>query len=144
MIKEDFELDPDPSTPGRIVSRFWKDERSYFDGKDKSGFVPDQMDFEAAVYTELVSYKAKSAFDERNSAIEIQIDGPVPLAGNIIAAIMPYEFAKASVVARIEDAGGTVLPFNIVGHNTAENMVSHIYSIVRDLLGGKHGRVRCW
>lgn len=146
MIKEDFELDIDPETPGKLVRLFWRDERSYFDADGSSGFTPASFDFEAKAYRDLIADRGRAPFDERNSAVELQVEAPIDLDGNTIAVILPFEFAKPDVVAKIEDAGALALPFDVVRRHGPVEIVGQIYTIVRDLLSGKYaaGRFKCW
>jgi hypothetical protein len=145
MIKEDFELDPDPATPGRLLRLFWQDEKSYFDAEGVSAFQPGVLDFEAKAYLELVRDRGRGPFDERNSAIEIQVDTPIALRGHTVAVILPHAFATPPMLAKIEALGALALPYDVVRRHGPTEMVGQIYTIVRDLLGGKHGgRGKCW
>lgn len=144
MIKEDFELDSNPDGPGRLLRLFWKDEKSYFDNRGFSEFVPSTMDFEAKSYVELLRSRGRQAFDERNSAIEIQLDTPMALKGNTLAVILPYEFATVPMLAKIEAMGALALPYNVIPRHQAADMVGQIYTIVRDLFDGKYVRGKCW
>lgn len=146
MMKEDFELDIDPDTPGKLVRLFWQDERSYFNADGTSGFVPGTFEFEAKAYQALIQDVGRAAFDERNSAVEIQTDAPIDLLSNTLAVILPYEFAKPDMISKIEALGALALPFDVVRRHGPREMVGLIYSIVRDLFGGKHspGRCKCW
>lgn len=144
MIKEDFELEADPDTPGQLLRLFWNDEQSYFQNEGLRDVVPDAMDFEVKSYMELLRYRGNGPFDERSSSIEIQVDAPMALKGNTLAVILPGEFAKPDMVARIDALGALALAFHPIRRHNASDMVSEIYRIVRDLLGGKHGRGQCW
>lgn len=146
MIKEDFELDPAPQTPGKLLRLFWQDERSYFNAEGMSGFSPGAFEFEAKAYQALIGDVGRAPFDERNSAIELQVDSAVELEGNTIAVILPYEFAKPEIISTIEALGAIALPFDVVRRHGPTEMVSQIYTIVRDLFSGKHppGRCKCW
>lgn len=144
MIKEDFELTLGLDAPARVVQLFWRHNRAYFENEGHVGFDPEPMDFEAKCYIELIKSRARGPFDERNSAIEVQTDVPIPLENNIIAVILPYELGAAGVLGKIEGFGALALPYGTVRRHTADNMVSQIYDIVRDLYSGKHGKVRCW
>nr|WP_129545691.1 hypothetical protein [Methylorubrum zatmanii] len=146
MIKEDFQLDIDPSMPGRIVRLYWKDERSYFNVKGYSDFAPGALEFEAKAYSNLIRHVGKAPFDERNSAIEIQFDQQILLKDNTLAVILPYEFATEQVLSKINQIGAVALPFDMIPRHGNVETVGHIYNIVRDLLGGKlaEGRGQCW
>ncbi len=147
MIKEDFELARDPTTPQRLLAKYWRDERAYFDADTQAGLsrsTVDPFDFEAKAYASLIAGTGRAPFDERNSTVEAQFGEPLMLEGNTIAVVFPSEFARPNVLADIERLGAVALPFSVVRRHGAENMVSDIYGVVRDLLSGKHGRIRCW
>jgi hypothetical protein len=144
MIKEDFELEVDPSTPARLVGLFWPDAKSYFDNRAGSGPTVEPFAFEAKAYAELIRAKANAPFDERHSAIEIQSSDPLALAGNLHAVILPDDFASEEIRKRFEELGALVLPFPTVSRLHANNMVGQIYDICRDLYSGKHGNLKCW
>lgn len=144
MIKEDFELDVDPTMPARLLNLFWPDAKSYFD--NRGALAPDfnVIDFELKSYAEIIRAKSNEGFDERNSAIELQTDVPVPLEGNILAVILPIDFADQKTRAHFEKLGALVLPFNTVGRQGATEMVGQIYDLCRDLYDGKHGLGPLW
>lgn len=146
MIKEDFELEAHPDTPGKLVTLFWQDERAYFNADGVSAFVPGTFDFEAKAYRELIRDFGRAPYDERNSAIEIQVEAPIDLRGNTIAVVLPYEFATPDMISKIEALGAVALPFDVVRRHGPAEMVGQIYTIVRDLFGGKHppGLCKCW
>jgi hypothetical protein len=146
MIKEDFELDPDPLMPGRLLRLFWRDEKAYFDADGASGFVPESVDFEAKAYRDLIASRGKGPYDERSSAIEIQTDCAIELNGNTLAVILPSEFATPVMLERIDAVGALALPFDAVRRHGPTEMVGQMYSIIRDLLSGQRGagRGKCW
>lgn len=111
-----------------------------------SAFAPDVLDFEAKAYLELVRDHGRGPFDERNSAIEIQVDAPIELRGKTVAVILPQAFATPEMLAKIEALGALALPFDVVRRHGPTEMVGQIYTVVRDLLGGKYGggRGQCW
>jgi hypothetical protein len=146
MIKEDFELDTNPETPGKLVRLFWQNERAYFDADGASSFAPSTFEFEAKAYRDLIADRGRAPFDERNSAVELQVDAQLDLPGKTIAVVLPYEFASVDMISKIAALGAIVLPFDVVRRHGPTEMVGQIYTIVRDLLSGKHaqGRVKCW
>jgi len=144
MIKEDFQLDADPSSPGRVIGLFWDGARDYFDNIGFSDFVPDPLAFEAKSYFEMIRSNSNAPFDERHSTIELQFDQPIALKGNLLAVILPQCFATDEIVRHFGAMDVLVLPFDTVNRHTAANMVGQIYDIARDLYGGEHGKIQCW
>lgn len=144
MVKEDFELDCMADMPGRLINLFWSSGEAYFNNRDTSNYVPEAMAFEAKSYQELIRFKGKSGFDDRASTIEIQAAEAVALPENTLAVILPYDFAKGPILARIEAMDALALPYDHVSRGTPGENVALIYSIVRDLLSGQRGKVRYW
>jgi hypothetical protein len=147
MIKEDFEVDGDPISPPRVIGAFWRDERSYYDADTRRGlrtFDAEALDFEVKAYCDLIASTGRAPFDERASAIEAQLDAPLQLKGNTVAVILPSEFATPAIIRQVEALGALALPFSTVHRHDPQNMVAQIYDLVRDLLSGSHGRVKCW
>jgi len=144
MMKEDFELDCVPDMPGRLVNLFWSNEQSYFNNRNHSNFVPEPMDFEAKSYQELIRFKGKSGFDDRASTVEIQSAEAVALAQNTLAVILPSEFARGTILTKIEEMGALALPYDHVSRGGSGENVGQIYNIVRELLSGRHGKVQYW
>lgn len=138
MMKEDFELDCSLDMPSRLVSLFWPSEQAYFDNKHPHGINPEPMEFEAKSYQELIRFKGKGDFDERASSIEIQTAEPLPLPENTIAVILPEDFARGTILARIEEMGALALPYNHMERGTARENTALIYNIVRELFSGRH------
>ncbi len=144
MIREDFELDVDPTTPGRLLSLFWSGPQDYFDNRGARDVALDPFEFEAKSYSELIRSKANGPFDERHSAVEVQMGDPLQLAGNLSAVILPADFASETVRKRFDDLGALVLPFDTVSRHGPDNMVGQIYDICRDLYSGRHGGTKSW
>ncbi|SHM66468.1 hypothetical protein SAMN05518668_11624 [Sphingobium sp. YR657] len=144
MEKEDFELGNSMEMPGRLINLFWKGEQSYYNNRNTSDFVPAHMAFEAQSYQELIRYRAKGPFDDRASAIEIQAADEIALPDNIVAVIMPSDYMKGPIASRIEEMGGLALPYDHVSRGVPGENVGQIYNIVRELLSGRHGKVRYW
>lgn len=144
MIKEDFELDVDPSTPGRLINLFWPDARSYFDNRPNSDQIFDPFAFEAKSYSELIRSKANAPFDDRHSAIELQSDDDVTLQDNLHAVILPEDFASVELQTRFRNLGARVLPFPTVSRHRPGEMVGQIYDICRDLYSSKPDGLGCW
>lgn len=147
MIKEDFEIKADGSSPQRLVNLFWRDERSYYDAQAKGGLKDigaGTLDFEVKAYRELIASTGRARYDERASSVEAQMDRPIKLNGNTVAVVLPSELASPAVIRQVDGLGALALPFSTVQRHGPHNMVGQIYDVVRDLLSGKHGKVRCW
>lgn len=144
MMKEDFELDCAPDMPGRLVNVFWSNEQSYFNNRNHSNFVPEPLAFEAKTYQELIRFKGKSGFDDRASTVEIQSAEAIDLPQNTLAVILPSDFAQGAILKKIEDMGALALPYDHASRGGSGENVGQIYNIVRELLSGRHGKVKYW
>lgn len=144
MAKEDFELEVDPSTPGRLVRLFWPDERGYFDNRPGPSPRLGAMDFEGKAYSALIRDASAAAYDERHSAIELQTDAELSLRDDVLAVVLPVDFATSALQNALSGMGVLVLPFDTVARHHSANMVGQIYDICRDLYSGRHGGTPCW
>jgi hypothetical protein len=144
MIREDFELDVDPTTPGRLLNLFWSGARDYFDNRGVREVALDPYEFEAKSYSEIIRSKPNGPFDEWHSAVEVQMGDPLHLAGNLSAVILPSDFANEKVRKRFDELGALVLPFDTVSRHGPDDMVSQINEICRDLYSGRHGGPASW
>jgi len=144
MIKEDFELDCAADMPGRLINLFWLSEQAYFNNRGHADFTPDAFAFEAQTYHELIRHRASAGFDERASSIEIQSNQPIALGENTIAVILPSSFATDEAIAAIDALGAIILPYDHVNRTTPGENIGLIYTIVRELFSGRHGKVTYW
>lgn len=116
MILKDFELAVAANAPMRIVELFYGSERSYFYAKPKPsiGCYDEFDDLEMDSYIRLLHHRANTDFDDRVTAVEIQMSTPVNLPGQVIAAILPKPFLdKAGVAEQVEQWGGIAIPYNV-------------------------------
>jgi hypothetical protein len=65
MRLDDFGLDPDPSTPGRVVSLFFESTDAYLRARAISSIKVDPTELEAASYHALISQRLSNAMDNR-------------------------------------------------------------------------------
>jgi hypothetical protein len=92
MTIDDFLLHPSMDTPTRVVWKFFRSNHNYYYAKPHSIRIPPAQ-LEAQSYYELIKHRATQKLDDRGSAIEIQIDYPLPLTSkNLLYLVLPKIF----------------------------------------------------
>jgi hypothetical protein len=116
MKKEDFELAIDPDAPMEMISIFYATENDYFDARAKaivSGY-DSYEDLEIDSYFRLLHHRANTEFDDRVTAIEIQVDSPIGLAGQVHAIVLPKPFLdRPGISAQIDKWGAIAIPYSV-------------------------------
>jgi hypothetical protein len=116
MRKEEFQLALSAEAPMRVVNMFYGGERRYFDSRplpfiDK--YEPYE-DLELDSYFRLLHHRSNTEFDDRVSAIEVQLADPVGLSGCIHAAILPKPYLDLpGIVDQVERWGGVAIPYHV-------------------------------
>ncbi|MCP4344940.1 MAG: metallophosphoesterase [Desulfobacterales bacterium] len=85
---------PYPDTPARIVSTFFGNNYNYYWSKNnKLVKFSSPFEMEAKFYSEIISNKYKSDFDDRRASIEIQIEQKIILSKDTVyAVVLPHGF----------------------------------------------------
>lgn len=131
MELEDFFLDPDPSTPGRLLGLFYNSTAAYFDGSAAPPVDLAASEFEAKAYDALIRDPSSNTRDNRGSTVEVQTKSPIPIS-SAIAAIVPTSFADDSVISRyLVDRGIEILPYRQYDRMTSSEYVSQLFDIAR-------------
>jgi len=132
MILEDFGLEPDMLSPRRLVGLFFGDRDRYYQNQPRTDLALPALEFEATSYQALIGSRHENVFDERISAIEVQVDAPLPLA-DCEAVVLPDRLAdEPEVLRRLTAAGCEVIPYNYIARLRPEAFTSDLYSRVRD------------
>jgi hypothetical protein len=132
MMRDDFALEPGPSSPRQLISLFFGTNERYMRNEPLEAVTAPGLAFEVSSYHTLISSRHENVFDERISAVEIQIDEPLPLAGNVEAVVMPDRFAIPEVLASLDAAGAVPLLYDYVARLRPEAFTGNIYQLVRD------------
>jgi hypothetical protein len=132
MMRDDFALEPGPSSPRKLISLFFGTNDRYMRNEPIEAVTVPGLAFEASSYHTLINSRHENVFDERISAIEIQLDEPLPLAGNVEAVVMPDRFAIPEVLALLEAVGAVPLLYDYVARLRPEAFTGNIYQLVRD------------
>lgn len=132
MIKEDFALDTDFTTPRRLVRLFFGDMDRYYMNRPRTDVSIPPMDYEVASYYGLIKDELKNDYDERISAIEIQTEKSMPLSDSVLAIIIPDNFLVSQpVVDFIQKLNIEAIPYDYISRLRPEQYTSQIYSLVR-------------
>lgn len=109
----DFGLEPDPTTPGRVVSLFFGSVANYLNAR--AGDVTfDSTEMEANSYKTLITNKMGNSGDNRISGIEVQIDSNIETTDILDAIIVPsVAMDSASVVQASIDLKFRLIPYSI-------------------------------
>jgi hypothetical protein len=90
-------LDPQIENARRMVSLLFEHNSDYFVGKVVSGKSFDTGTLEARFYS-LLQRPGPVDFDDRKSAIEVQVDHGIPLAEQLLFVVLPKEFLEENAV----------------------------------------------
>lgn len=130
MKLEDFGLEPDPTTPGRVVSLFFGSDESYLKARPISTLTADPTELEAVSYHALISQRLSNTLDNRVSGIEIQFEGSLALDGNVEAAILPDSLLSSPTLAGALKAKGIApLPYAQVDRQRPSEYVTKIFDL---------------
>lgn len=111
MNLADFGLEPDVTTPGRVVSRFFGSNSAYLKAEPAVHSQFDPAEFEAACYAALISSKEGNSIDSRGSGIEVQSSEAIDINTMVEAVVLPADFASGATGERLKAVGVTPLPY---------------------------------
>lgn len=130
MKLEDFGLEPDPSTPGRVIRMFFDDVPSYLLANAKSGLDIPPEQLEASSYNALISAQEANAIDSRGSGIEVQSGEPVALEGQIAAIVLPSTFLDGGQTSeRLSAMGVDAIPYRSISRSRPSEYFSEITNL---------------
>jgi hypothetical protein len=132
MLRDDFALEPREDSPRKLISLFFGTHERYMRNEPIEKVDLPGLAFEALSYHTLINSRHENDFDERISAIEIQLDRPLPLAGNVEAVVMPDRFAIPEVLEALEEMGAVALTYDYIARLRPEAYTGNIYQLVRD------------
>lgn len=136
MDELSFSLKPFVGAAAKLVSSFFGDNSNYYRGEAKNNLTIPNFLFEGHSYHSLISDKSATDYDDRRSAIEIQIDHKIKLnKSSVKAAIMPQDFCDEDAIRK------TILKTwnaSLIGypsyHSDPKHDVGAIYEITRKFL----------
>jgi hypothetical protein len=116
MRLKDFELEVTADAPMRIIQTFYGNEKNYYHARARSTVdgYDEYEDLEVDSYRRLLNHRANTEFDDRVTAIEVQLNRQISLQGNIEAAVLPKPFLdRPGIIEQVESWGGIAIPYNV-------------------------------
>jgi hypothetical protein len=142
MKIEDFGLGRETDRPNQLISALFGTREAYYDS-DPSKIPPgDQVaapdEFLVHAYLELLRSTGRNEPDDRLGTIEVVFGDPVPLAGNLLAAVVPdilwNDKNKAPWLLDLSATGVDILPFRYAHARHPEYHHAMIETEVREYL----------
>lgn len=130
MELADFGLEPDPKTPGRLISLFFGSVESYLRAQPLSSVNLDPSELEAISYHALITQRLSNSADNRVSGIEVQLEGSVTLGGNVDAVVLPGTLLDSKEISRkLADSKAVPLPYPQISRQRPSEYVTRIFDI---------------
>ena len=107
----DFALEPDLSSPARLVELFFGSVPAYLLGRPVAEPTLDPSDFEAQSYAALINAKEGNDIDSRGSGIELQTADALNISDAVDAVILPSSFAAGATGAKLAALGIERIPY---------------------------------
>ncbi|HEY2123779.1 MAG TPA: hypothetical protein VGH07_09315 [Chthoniobacterales bacterium] len=109
--RADFELNGTPDAPMYITGTFFEKNSNYFDRKALPGLKFKNSAEKLRLFYQLITNQLPAVFDQRCSAIEVQLSAPVSLKDTLIAVALPSSALDEETAADITAIGALVLPY---------------------------------
>lgn len=126
----DFSLEPDPNTPGKVISRFFGGIPAYLAAAPTSVTKPDPSEFEAESYLAMIHAREGNAVDSRGSGVEVQVDQEVSIKDALAAVVLPTSFAQGQTGAALKTLGIDPLPYRTYERFRPNEYMSELTTIV--------------
>jgi hypothetical protein len=125
----ELELDPVIASAQRLVSLIFQSNKDYFYGRVKPGIAfPNGTASQR--YSNLLLRPGPVDFDDRKSAIEVQLDQTISLKGQLMFVVLPREFLEDPMV---RDTISTIWGCDAVQYPTFRgDAPTSYYSVVRN------------
>jgi hypothetical protein len=124
----DFGLEPDATTPGKVISQFFGSVGAYLKGESQIAVDADAAQFEAHSYLAMVRSRGGNAIDSRGSGIEIQTSELVPVH-TIAAIVLPSTFADGVTGQKLKSLGIDMLPYRTIERTRPNEYMSQITTL---------------
>jgi hypothetical protein len=132
MQRDDFALEPDPTSPQRLISLFFGHNDRYYRNQPIADLDLPPLAFEASSFHALINDRQDNLYDERVSSVELQIAEDLPLGGAVEAVVLPDAFVVPDVMASLASIGAEAIPYSFIDRLRPESYASSIYTVVRD------------
>ncbi|SFP17404.1 hypothetical protein SAMN03159463_03757 [Mesorhizobium sp. NFR06] len=140
MALEDFSLETDTTRPNRILAEVFESRRGYFDGdisKINASKAAQSWDFHARAYLDLLASPGRNEPDDRVCSIEVIFGEPIPLRGNLLAAIVPHTLweddKRAPWLEKLAQSNVTISPYVFVPGRHPEYYQAQLEASVKEL-----------
>jgi len=128
----DFGLEPNISTPGKLITVFFGSTAMYLSGKMGVTSKFDPTEFEATSYAAMVAAKDSNSTDNRGSGIEVQISDALSIKENVDAVILPSTFADGSTGTKLRAIGVEIIPYRTYERSRPGEYTSEISTLCLD------------
>lgn len=134
LTLSDFEIDPDDH-PLKVVGAFYDSLEGYWNMNpiEPRSFPVTQNVVRS--YYQLITGGLNEQFDDRCAAIEVQLADPLPLQGEVVAIVGPYQiFDDPAVKAMVEDWGAEPRPYRVPRMFNPQEVAGRLFSEVERFL----------
>jgi hypothetical protein len=136
---EDFRIGGDFSRPNRLINAAFGSQEDYFEGdrskivEPSAGAEPHEM--EARSYLELIKSPGRNEPDDRICSIEVVFADPVPLAGELLAVVVPHTLWRCSapspLLKTLHESRVEIIPYDFIPGRHPEHYHTLLEAAVR-------------
>ena len=128
---EDFLLEPDLATPGKVITTFFGTVGRYLTARPLTDRIFDPRNFPAGNYSNIINAVGTNEMDSRHASIEIAVTDEVSLGDYVRAAVLPTAFANSSIGEDLIKLGIKLLPYNGYDRMAPREYTTELRSICR-------------
>ncbi len=121
----DFGLEPDPKTPGQVVTQFFGSNPAYLMGRANPADL-DAAHFEAQSYSAMIVAKGSDSFDSRGSSIELQTGETVSITDMVAAVILPGQYDTGILGETLRGIGIETIPYRVTDRSRPNEYVGTV------------------
>jgi hypothetical protein len=135
MPMKDFYLQPSMDAPTKLIKTFFGTNEAYYDAQPLKEVLIPPTAFEAESYHKLITDDRRNKYDNRVSAIEVQIAAKVKVDGHVLAALIPEILLDDSNIRQqLVSFNITPLPYKLRGGIGAREYPALFFDHIRDYL----------
>jgi hypothetical protein len=137
---ESFALGTDPAEIARVISAFYETTERYMKGESRSiDSIKTEMQIDVRharieALVRLYSERSLEEIDDRGRNIEVQIDGDVPLAENLLGVVLPDQYSLVPESGRHFRSLGAVVEYYGLYPLNADAHFGLVYEAVTRIL----------
>jgi hypothetical protein len=130
MKLDDFGLEPDIDTPGRVISLFFETPDAYLRARSAPSVALDASELEAKSYLALIGQRLSNTMDNRVSGIELQFEGPLSINGAVEAVVLPDTLYSSPLIeSKLAALKIEALPYPQVDRQRPSEYVTKIFDL---------------